>query len=405
MRGSYHGASPCYASVFMGGTRSVHAIGRGLPGLLVVLGLACGDGDSDSGAPSATSGASETGGSSTGLFEEPSVGPTDICARAPAIGAGMHPGSLRGYSADLGGACGLGGPDAFFRLDVPRRSDVKLRAFGGQFVPRVGVLPHTCANDWSSRTMLCDEGVGTWLLDVPAGSSLVVSVGIDEAEPVLAEPPPSAGPDPLSFSLEVRLRTVLDEGDPCEPVDRGRCETGTACLSPPPPPMQPNAPPLPAVCTALAGDTCDSAVGLSLPVGITTVEIDPATLQTDAHEHSCGGARRRERVLRLALPAQAPHRLHVRGDRAELGFALRSPSCLLEDEVACVGPDSSPSPELSAELSGASALLFVELPAQDDSDGGGSTGDSGGDGTGGDGRGEEAPIVLELELTDLSAGE
>jgi hypothetical protein len=360
-----------------------------------------GNGDDGPMVISTTSG----GGSSTGDVYVPSEDATDQCELAPEIGAGRHYGSLRGDAAELGGACGLGGPDAFFRLVVPRRSDVWLQGYGVGFVPRVGVLPHTCTTDWASRTLLCTEGVGSWLLDVAAGSSLVVSVGVDEEDPVLDEPPPTEGSDPLELALDVELRNVLEPGEPCLPEGVGRCGSGTACLPAPPPEDDPEAPPGPAVCTVLEGDTCQTAAPVIVTTGVTLVEIDPATPQTDAHAHSCGGARRRERVLRLELPGLGPHALEARVDHPGVGLALRAPGCLVEDERGCVDPDAPPPAVLAVEVSGPVAFLFVELPPVEDGtdDGGQSSDDGSSSSTGGDEPGEEAPIVLEVERSEPAA--
>lgn len=339
------------------------------------------------------------GDTSTGEVYEPSEDATDQCDLAPVIGAGRHRGSLRGNAAELDGACGLGGPDAFFRLAVPRRSDVWLQGYGVSFVPRVGVLPHTCTTDWTHRTLACSEGGGTWLLDVAAGSSLVVSVGVDEDHPVLDDAPPTDGPDPLSFALEVELRNVLEPGEACEPAGLGRCGSGSACLPTPPPEDEPDAPAGPAVCTMLPGDTCQTAVALPVATGVTVVEIDPATPQTDAHAHSCGGARRRERVLRLELPGPGPHAVEARSDHPGVGLALRALGCLPADERGCVDPDAPPPAVLAVEVSGPEAFLFVELPP--DEDGAGEGGSSGGS-TGDEEPGEEPPIVVEVERSDPS---
>ena len=334
-------------------------------------------------------------GESTGEVYEPSEDATDQCSLAPSIGAGQHFGSLRGNVAELDGACGQGGPDAFFRLEVPRRSDVWLQGYGVGFSPRVGVLPHTCTTDWPSRTMACTQGMGTWLLDVPSGSSLVVSVGIEEDHPMLDLPPPMEGDDPLGFALDVGLRNVLSEGEPCEPPGRGRCGSGTACLIPPPPEEEPDAPPGESVCLALEGDTCGSAVPVMVePEGI-SVEIDPASLQTDAHAHSCGGARTRERVLALQLPSVERVGLALRADAPGVGLALRAPGCLPADEHGCIDTGAASPPSLSVEVVGGEAFLFVELPAgvEDPSDM--DMGTSGGEGTG-----EEAPIVVTIDVFD-----
>jgi hypothetical protein len=336
------------------------------------------------------------GGSSTGEVYEPSEDATDQCELAPVIGAGRHHGSLRGNAPELSGACGLGGPDAFFRLAVPRRSDVWLQGYGAGFVPRVGVLPSTCTTDWAERTLACTEGVGTWLLDVAAGSSLVVSVGVDEDHPVLDEPPPTEGVDPLEFALDVELRNVLEPGEPCLPQGVGRCGSGTTCLAEPSPEDDPDAAPRPAVCTAIPGDTCQTAVVVPVATGVSMVEIDPAMPHTDAHAHSCVGARRRERVLRLELPGAGPHALEIRCDHPDIGLAVRAPGCLVEDERGCVS-DAPPPTVLAVEVSGPEAFLFVELPPVE---AGAEDGGSSGGGTTGDEPGEEAPIVVEVERSE-----
>ena len=359
------------------------------------------EGDGGDGPVMAASTGGSGDGSSTGEVYVPSGDATDQCELAPEIGAGRHYGSLRGNAAELSGACGLGGPDAFFRLVVPRRSDVWLQGHGVGFVPRVGVLPHTCTTDWASRTLLCTEGVGSWLLDVAAGSSLVVSVGVDEDHPVLDEPPPTEGPDPLELALDVELRNVLGPGEPCLPAGVGRCGSGTACLPAPPPEDEPEAPPGSAVCTVLEGDTCQTAVSLVVVTGVTEVEIDPSAPQTDAHAHSCGGARRRDRVLRLELPGAGLHALEARVDHPGVGLALRAPGCLVEDERGCVDPDAPPPAVLAVEVSGPSAFLFVELPpVEEGSDDGGQSGEDGSSSTGDDEPGEEAPIVLSVERSE-----
>lgn len=380
--------------------RASHDLAVGLAWLLLVgcRDEGMGEGTNDGPMSLATTGGGGGDDSSTGEVYVPSDEATDQCELAPEIGAGRHHGSLRGNAAELSGACGLGGPDAFFRLAVPRRSDVWLQGYGVGFVPRVGVLPHACTSEWASRTLLCTEGVGSWLLDVAAGSSLVVSMGVDEESPLLDEPPPNEGPDPLGFALDVELRNVLEPGEPCLPPGVGRCGSGTACLpEPPPEDSEPDAPSGPSICTVLEGDTCETAVAVAVPSGVTVVEIDPATPQTDAHAHSCGGARRRERVLRLELPSEGLHAVEVSVDHPGVGLALRAPGCLVEDERGCVDPEGPPPAVLAVEVSGDAAFLFVELPPVEDGtgDGGSSSGS-----TGADEPGEEAPIVVEIERSE-----
>lgn len=412
MRGRYHVPAPLLRSPSVtvagpGGRPGVReSSGDGVVarlglGLLLTVGCPSDDDGPErsaeagaDGSMTPTSGPSDEGTSSGGV-EVPTRDAADQCELAPVVGAGTHYGSLRGNGSELRGACGRGGPDAFVRLEVPRRSDVSIRALGAGFSPRVGVLPHECIDEWETRTMLCDEGVGAWLLDVAAGSSLVVSVGIDPEHPVLDQPPPMLGPDPLSFALEVELRNVLDEGDPCGAPDRGRCGAGTACL-PPPPDGDPSTPQGPDVCTVVEGDTCDTALDVVVPAGTSSIWIEPDAGHTDAHHHQCGGARRSERVLRLAMPGAGPHGLEVRGDRPGLVLALRGPGCLPSDELGCAADDLAPA-VLTAEIPGPSALLFVELPLDDADEEDGTT-------TGGE-PGEEAPIELLLEVLEAPVGE
>ncbi len=403
MRGRYHAADALLRLPAVRrscGHRAQPTALRWIAALGLVLAWGCrdeGDGGETTGGPLMPAGTGDNEATSTGQIEEPGIDAANQCAMAPSIGAGRYYGTLRGNAEELDGACGLGGPDGFFRLEVPRRSDIQLRGRGVGFLPRIGVMPHTCTTDWSFRTLLCAEGVGAWLLDVPEGASLVVSVGIDPEHPALEMPRPAEGSDPLGFSMDVVLRNVLEVGEPCEPPGRGRCGAGTACLPVPPPIDDPEAGPGPAVCTVLAGDTCATAIELPIASGVTTIELDPADLQTDAHVHSCGGGRRRERVLRLALPGAGPHRLGVRGNLPQVGLAVRAAGCLPEHEQACVAADSGQEPQLTVDGLGELAYLFVELPPEPEA--ATETGTDGGAGTtGGVEPGEEAPIVVEVEL-------
>jgi hypothetical protein len=327
-----------------------------------------------------TDGDDETG--SPGVPGEAS----ELCADAPSIGEGKVFGSLRGRQPDLGGACGRGGPDVFFRLDVPLRADVWLEASGVGFVPRVGVLPGGCAAEWMDKSLACIEGVGGWILDVGAASSLVLSVGVDPEDPALLVPAPTEGADALDFVLDVRLREVLGVGVACEPEGRGRCGAGTACLAPEGDAQGAS------VCTTLAADTCATAEPVSLALGATTIEISADALHTDAHAHSCAGSRRPERVLALSVPQ--PSRLTVSTEASDVGLALRGPDCDPDGELAC-DPPSEGGARVVADLpipgmaAGDPILLFVELPS-------GEPGAA--EGTGGTGTGEEAPIVLSVDL-------
>ena len=326
----------------------------------------------------------------TGGDEEGDTGPppiiageaTDICANAYSVGEGVHHGTLRARQSDLDGACGYGGPDAFFRLEVPRRSDVWLSARGVAYAPRVGVLGSPCAPAWRQQQLLCTEGVGGWVRDVAAGTSLVVSVGIAPDDPTIETAPPTEGADPLDFELTVQLRDVLDVGDLCAPVSRGRCGAGTGCL--------PDAGGGPATCQVLDADTCSTAQPLALAYGETELAIDRDTLQSDAHAHACGGDRHPERVYALSLPiSDGAPTLTVRSGAPHVGFALRGSDCAPDSELACASPTPQPTAmttSLPAAV-GRPVLLFVELPVPSDAPQEGTE------------AGEEAPIVVTLELS------
>lgn len=328
----------------------------------------------------------------TGLAQTREPGEaSDRCAEAPRVGEGRHYGTLRGNLSELGGACGAGGPDAFFRVEVPFRADVFVDAVGVDFSPRVGVLPAGCSNDWSHRTLACSEGVGTWLLDFAAGTSLVVSVGTDPDEPQLQLPAPGAGDDPLDFAFDVRLRRVLGEGELCEPAERGRCGTGTACTS--------AEADTPGVCTAVSADTCAQALSLPVGFGTTLVEIPEAVPHTDAHAHSCTGAHRPDRVFAVDMPpATADRTLEVTSTSSLVGLAIRAPSCLPSDELGCVAAgDGGVSVRATLDaFADDRVFVFVELPPPGAGvEAGGSESGTGSD----DDPGEEAPIAIEVTVS------
>lgn len=323
----------------------------------------------------------EDDGGETDVDERPPGEASDRCEGAPRVAEGRHYGTLRGNVSELAGACGMDGPDAFVRLDVTHRSDVFLEAFGVGFSPRVGVLPAGCSNDWNRRSLACTEGIGTWILDVAAGSSLVVSVGIDVDDPQLQLPPPGEGPDPLDFALDVALRPVLGVGERCEPPGRGRCGVGTACLVPD---SEEGAPVPPAICTPVAADTCASAEPLVLTVGTTMVDVPRDQPHTDAHAHSCTGAHRPERVYEVTLPNSTQTRqLTVNTEAPDVGLAVRTPGCTLQDERLCDDPDDDGA-RVTVEVPAIAddrVFVFVELPP-------------------GEPTGEEAPIALELRVVE-----
>jgi hypothetical protein len=354
--------------------------------LLVPYGAACGDGGGDGDGAGVTSmmfdAPDETEGETEGAG--PAFVPgeaTDLCVDAPSVEEGVHYGTLRARQSDLGGTCGQGGPDAFFRLDVPRRSDIWLEARGVDFEPRVGVLPSTCVDAWSDRSLLCTEGLGGWLLDVAAGSRLVVSVGVGADDPAIVTAPGDDSADPLDFRLDVSFRDVLEVGEACLPTSRGRCGAGTGCLA--------ASDTTSAVCTALAADTCATALPVEIDIGASELTIDRQVPQSDAHAHSCGGARHPERVFALSLPiTDDPPTLTVRSDTPQVGLALRGSDCAPSGELSCAAPTTT-APAMTVEIppdAGRPILLFVELPPPPATDAAAPPG-------------EEAPISVVLELT------
>jgi hypothetical protein len=337
----------------------------------------------------------------TGEVEDPQA-PADQCAAAPRVSAGRHTGSLRGNTSDRGGACDRGGPDAFLVLDVPRRADVRLGARGVGFTPIVGARSARCEHDWSSTQLSCVQGLEGWVLDVPAGGTILVSVGIDPEDPALASSPRPGYADPLDFVLDIELRNVLLEGERCTPASHGRCVSGTACLV-----VVDDAGTTGGVsesprCVGLVGDACASAIPVALALGTTMITIDADAVHTDVHAHSCGGSRRPERVLALELPSalEPSAQLDVRTDAPDVMLALRGPGCAADEELACASASDDGSAVAIEDLVGSTNLfLFVELPrpAQEET----TTDDDGGtsDDTGGSGSSEHTPLTVEIQLS------
>ena len=340
-------------------------------------------------------------GTDTGLDEGTDTGATfdsqaaDQCVAAPSVRGGRHSGSLRNKTADRGGACGRGGPDAFVAVSVPRRADVQLSARGVGFVPVVGARSR-CELSWAATQLSCTQGVEGWALDMPAGSTLLVSVGIDPEDPALASTPEPGVADPLDFVLDVQMRAVLLEGEPCEPASRGRCVSGTACL-----PVEQGDGFEVARCVALPGDTCASAIPVALERGTTMVIVEDDVVHTDAHVHTCGGARRPERVLALGLPTglEPGAQLEVRTDAPDVVLALRGPGCAADQELACAADSAAGTLAVVEDLAAVgspSLFLFVELPrsAQVDDDG------TDGHETTTAGMGELPPLIIDIDLFD-----
>lgn len=297
-------------------------------------------------------GVSELGTSST--TDGPMPPPGDACDDAVAIPGRTWRGTLDAATADLAGggvltldeACATGGPDVFVRRRIAQRADVTITAQGSGFVPRIVVLDGTCSND-----LTCATGLPARLLDVAAGSELVIAVAIADADVATVAVP-------IEATLAIAEREVLAAGAACPPtadVDGGRCEAGTACIV-----DELGA----ATCTAIAGDTCASA--LEIAVGAPLVQtIDPATLYSDAHAHSCAGDRRREVVLHATWDGSAGS-LEVSTAAPGVALAARAPACTPDAERACEAASATGARiVVPPNASGvASAYVFVELPAE-----------------------------------------
>jgi hypothetical protein len=309
---------------------------------------------------------------------------TETCRTAWTVDPGLHHGTLRDRAEDLEGACGHGGPDTFLRIAIPYRADLWVEAEGVGFVPHVGVLPGTCLEAWGYLSLGCSTGAGVWIPDLPGGAAPILSIGYPDFDPA-TDAVALGGPDPLDFRVRTELRRVLEAGERCEPAALGRCGSPTVCL-----------PGFDGIsrCTALPGDTCASALPVAVPLGISTVTIPGSALHSDAHEHSCGGARHPEAVYALALEALPLGGTLRVSTAAPVGLALRGADCAPTGELACAtaGPAGS---EIVVDLpasSGSSFLLFVELPLPDPAAPGGTNDPD---------PGEEAPIAL---LVALSTG-
>lgn len=288
----------------------------------------------------------ESGTSGDVVFE---VG-QDVCLSADAVPPGRYEGTLEGKNGS-GGACGQGGPEVFFRIDVARRSDVRVSARGDGYQPRLGVFGNDCAVPFDEAGLLCTSGTAGWVTDVPAGAELYVALGATTAD--------VEGSQTGDYELEVSTRNVLAIGDRCGPEGWGRCETGSTCLAPS------DDEEASTVCVEIPGDRCGNPISLYVPRGDSGVTIDRGEPHTDAHHHGCGGDRTVERVYQLQLPAVSEGAvLRVEGE-AVSALAARAPTCLLEEELGCA---ASPEATASLELQGPlprTMYLFVELPDLD----------------------------------------
>ncbi|MBZ5708786.1 hypothetical protein [Nannocystis pusilla] len=308
-------------------------------------------------------------GSTSGVWAE-APAPADACDNALLVTQGRYFGGLRELSAEspIGGVCGGGGPDGFLRVQVPVRADLRVAARGVGFAPHLSLAPDDCLG---GREIACVAGAPLELRDLAGGTVLRLAVGIDEAvfSDLKQKPAPDDGPDPLSFELDIGLTRVLEAGEVCEPASRGRCVAGTMCLA-----SKPGDAP---ECTTLPADTCSTAMRTPVVLddaGEGALVVDPAAPQTDAHAHGCGGDGLRERVLRLGLPATPPGRaLEITVSRADVGLAVRTPTCLAADELACAAGTGGPARVVLGRLAtmraaGIEPYLFIELPADSEHD-------------------------------------
>lgn len=338
--------------------------------------LACAWGCGGAGGEAEEGGAEGSSGGTTGapsLAE--AVSPSDECSVAPVVAQGRFSGSLRDRHEDpvIGGVCGGGGPDVFFRVSVPLRADLRIEARGNGFTPRVSLAPLGCL---AAPMLACGgDGIAS-LTDLAEGTMIDLAVGVDAAtfKAISDAGAPMDGEDPLDFVVDVAMTRVLAEGEVCLPAVRGRCSSATLCM-----------PELQTiddgddkakdderwVCTAVPANRCadPERVKVKLVDDADTVMIDPDQPQTDAYSFSCTGEGTRERVLRLALPGSLGPKdsLQIWTVQPEIGLALRAPGCLGSDELDCSPPSPAgsqvtivaPDELLSA---GVQPYLFVELP-------------------------------------------
>ena len=272
--------------------------------------------------------------------------------------------SLRNASPDPQGIaadCGLTGPAVFIEASLRDRADLSVGVTGQGFTPRFAVLWPGCSAD-PSRVLACGDALPITLGDLGPDVDVLIAVGIDADDPALLLEAPAEQPDPLAFELRLETRPVLAELDRCGPAF-GRCEAGTVCL----PGDEDGV--LVDRCRRPPADSCvaPGTVIVPSPGAAAMIEIPPSEPHSDAHEHSCAGWRRPERVERLELPTELDETatLVIVADDPRVGLALREPDCLPEHELACA-PAGSELASLvtsgAALLLGAAPLLFIELP-------------------------------------------
>jgi hypothetical protein len=339
-----------------------------------VIGLftACNGGDEPSGDDGATaeseadSDSSESG-TETGDGEElpPALGQFSmICEEAPTLSTGYYPSSLRARPESFGGACGLGGPQLFFSVEVQQDADLVFEVAADSFAPRLELLSAQCVPE---RSLACSDEASAAMSDLRAGTRIVGSVGIDPSDPALTDE--SLADDPLAFELKVELRAVFAQGQVCGDHLVGRCTAGTRCADDGAGVER---------CVAVAGDTCARALPLDLPeVGETLnfeVDLDSEAGLVGAHHlSSCGGGDTRELVYRLdrgALEALAAlageHRVELSSPTPGVLAAARGPGCRATAELGCAEEISNQALSLDpATLAGGEdgdVHLIVEVP-------------------------------------------
>lgn len=329
--------------------------------------LACatacsGGGDGTTSGSGDGTGGGDDGTSDTAAVVYEPVSPSDACELAPVVEPGRYHGELFVNSETLAGVCGMGGPDAFLRVTIPYRLDLRVTAAAEGFTPRVEVLGDACARGVSLGCGLVgDEGVT--VRDLLPGSSVHVVVGGAADDPAILAP----GDDRLPYYVDVAFQRVLDVGARCKPDKLGRCVTGTVCA-----PVDMTGDDSTWRCTETTADACVDAEEIDLEGTLTTLSFPGPPAQSDAHQHSCAGAGLVERVFRLraVAPVGPDESLVVRTSAPGVGLALRTPGCLPEHERACAAPSDAGASftleSLATEVEfGARPYLFVEWAADE----------------------------------------
>ncbi len=291
-------------------------------GAVVVSLVACGEG------PLPPNNADGDGpGETTGEPSDPvEVALSASCAAAPELNAGRWKADFSGSVGNLGTLCGVEGPELFGRITMGIRGDLVARV-GGQGGPlRLALTAPVCI-DLDVPELCDDTGQELELRDLPLGTQVLARVGSDIGTPGW---------------LDVEVRTVLAEGDVCEPESRGRCEATTTCEQDP---IEGGA----KICRPVLGDSCarplDAVVDLASTglAGSVMLPVDPAI--GDEHAHSCfdSGSAARDAVVRLELTNDElvadDARLNLSvlsgGNGADIGLAARGPGCETLEEIAC----------------------------------------------------------------------